>query len=89
MTHYIPFTLAGIPCLIKVEHYIKVSPWRGSPHTCPSSDDYYGYEEADWEICDRKGYKAQWLAKKITPYIKDLISETISEYFSSNNSQEP
>lgn len=89
MTHYIPFTLTGIPCLIKVEHYIKVSPWRGSPHTCPSSDDYYGYEEADWEICDRKGYKAPWLAKKITPYIKDQISSTIREYFSSLNSPEP
>lgn len=89
MTHYVPFTLAGIPCLLKVEHYVKVSPWRGSPHTCPSADDYYGYEEVEWTVCDRKGYKAPWLEKKITPFIRDCISETIREYFSSLNSPEP
>lgn len=89
MIHYVPFTLAGIPCLLKVERYIKVSPWRGSPHTCPSAADYYGYEEADWEVCDRKGYLAPWLAKKITPFIKDCIMETIREHFSSLHSKEP
>lgn len=89
MIYYVPFTLSGIPCLIKVEYYIKVSPWRGSPQTCPSSDDYYGYEECEWEICDRKGYVANWLARKITPSIKSEITSAISQYFTSLNSEEP
>ena len=39
---------------IEVEGYIE-EPWKGSPLNCPSSDDYYGYQEIkgmevlDWE----------------------------------------
>lgn len=76
----IPHTLAGIPCLIEVRSYVKVSPWRGSPETCPSSDDYYGYTECEWGILDRKGYKAPWLERKLTPYEKDQVEIAIANY---------
>lgn len=79
---FIPHTLAGIPCLIKVTHFMKVAPWRGSPQTCPSSDDYYGYTDSEWELYDRKGYRARWLDKKLTPFEKDRVEEAILEYFS-------
>lgn len=80
---FVPFTIAGIPCLLKVSSYVRVAPWRGSPHTCPSADDYYGYTECEWEVCDRKGYLAPWLAKKLTPYDRDRAEEAIREHFSS------
>ena len=72
--NFIPHTLAGIPCLIGVATYTRVGPWRGGIESCPSSDDYYGYEECEWEICDRKGYVANWLARKITPRISPFVA---------------
>ena len=73
----IPHRIAGIPCLIRVNTYVRVKPWRGSPSSCPSSDDYYGYTECEWELCDRKGYRARWLDKKFTRYERDLVEEAI------------
>ena len=67
--------VAGIPCLCKVTHHNKVKPWRGSPQSCPSSDDYYGYEDFEFEIKDRKGYSAAWLEKKLKPEDKDRLLE--------------
>lgn len=86
---FVPFTVAGIPCLLKVTSYIKVSPWRGSPSTCPSSDDYYGYEETEWVLCDRKGYPAKWLEKKLTKLDHDRAEEEISSYFASLRREAP
>ena len=77
----IPTRISGIPCLIGVIDYHKQAPHNGSPLTCNSDWDYYGYEESDWEVLDRKGYKAAWLAKKITKYDEDNISEAIGNYF--------
>lgn len=79
----IPYRISGIPCLIEVTYYHRVKPWRGSPHTCPSPDDYYGYEEVEYNICDRKGYKAPWLEKKVTRQVDDEITATISDYMRS------
>ena len=58
--------IAGIPCGITVTHYTYVKPWGGSVYTCPSELDYYGYTEFDYIVLDRKGYKAEWLANKLT-----------------------
>jgi len=59
--------IAGIPCIIAVTYFHNTPAWRGSAHTCPSSDDYYGYTELEYDVLDKKGYKADWLAKKVTP----------------------
>ena len=69
--------VAGIPCICNVVDYINVPPWKGSAHTCPSSDDYYGYTEFDFEILDRKGYKAKWLEKKLKKEDKDRLLEEL------------
>ena len=58
--------ISGIPCIIGVTYFHYQPPWSGSAHTCPSSDDYYGFTEMEYEVLDRKGYKADWLASKIT-----------------------
>lgn len=55
--------VAGIPCLIGVVDFVSV---KGSyRYSAPSSDDYYGYEDIDYEILDRKGYRAKWLEAKV------------------------
>ena len=72
-------TVAGIPCLIGVIDYSSV---KGSySYNAPSDMDYYGYTECDWELLDRKGYKANWLAKKITSRDEDSINQAINDHF--------
>ena len=79
----IEHTVCGIPCLIGVSNYIRV---RGSfNYNAPSDMDYYGYTECDWELLDRKGYRANWLAKKMTSRDEDSINEAISNYMESSN----
>jgi hypothetical protein len=67
----------GIPCLIGIGYYNKV---KGNPYTWDSDMDYYGYEEMEWEVLDRKGYSAKWLEKKLTDNITNRIETEISEY---------
>ena len=55
-----------------------------SPHTCPSSDDYYGYTEIEYDVLDRKGYRAKWLERKITDKDAERIREDIMNAYSSN-----
>lgn len=73
----------GIPCLVEVTTFINVKPWKGSPHTCPSSDDYYGYTEIEYDILDRKGYRAKWLERKITDRDVERIKGDIRNAYSS------
>lgn len=56
--------VAGIPCQINVTHHVKV---KGSFSRNAASDwDYYGYSEFEFEVFDRKGYRALWLERKLT-----------------------
>lgn len=73
--------IAGIPCQVKVTYFHKQAPWRGSAHNCPSDLDYYGYTEMDYEILDRKGYKAPWLEKKISDKDTQEIERLIEEAY--------
>jgi hypothetical protein len=72
-------TVAGIPCYAKAETVTIVAPWSGSPRTCPSADDYYGYAEVEFTIYDRKGYDAAWLAKKLTGDDIERIEQALIE----------
>lgn len=66
--------IAGIPCTIRVA-YASVTP----PNSRADSDwDYYGYTDFDYEVCDRRGRPAPWLAKKMTPADEARIMD---EYF--------
>lgn len=73
--------VCGIPCLAEVTYFVSVEPWNGPAHTCPSSDDYYGYTEIEYEILDRKGYRARWLENKVTKKDDSKIREDITTYF--------
>lgn len=70
--------VAGIPCLIGVSHYDRT---EGSySYDAPSDWDYHGYTECDWEILDRRGRPAPWLARKINSKEEDAINEAIHRY---------
>lgn len=73
-------TVAGIPCLVRVTHYLKV-PGCFS-HNADSDLDYYGYTEAEWHICDQRGRKADWLERKLTRRDEERILDEIDEAMS-------
>lgn len=55
--------ICGIPCTVRVLSAEYTKP----DSNCWSSDwDYYGGWELDWEVCDRRGRPAPWLARKMT-----------------------
>jgi hypothetical protein len=74
----IPSTVAGIPCLIGVITYDCVN---GDSRCTDSDYDFNGYTDIEFDILDRKGYKAGWLEKKLTPSAKEYIEDTIQAYF--------
>ena len=66
--------ISGIPCLCKV---IEYSPYRPMKVYGSGMGDCHPpeYEEFDFEILDRKGYKANWLTKKLKPEDTDRLLE--------------
>lgn len=59
----------GIPCLIGVRMFKKVSPQVAADNPY----DYYGYYDISYDILDSKGLPAAWLEKKVTPNEHDEI----------------
>lgn len=71
--------VAGIPCLIGVVEFSRA---RGSySYNAPSDLDYYGYVECEWEVCDSRGRKAEWLERKLDAKATAEIETVIDEYF--------
>jgi len=68
MTSYIDivdYKLHGIPCQIGITMY--------EPEEEPTWE-HPGYSaQFNWELLDRKGYKAKWLEKKVTQADNDEI----------------
>jgi len=72
--------VAGIPCIIGVSHYESV---KGSYSYHAASDmDYYGYNECEFDVLDRRGRKAPWLERKLTDKDTSRIEQEVGEYFS-------
>jgi len=68
-------TVSGIPCLIQVDRCLVV---KGSySYNAPSDWDYYGYQEIEFTVLDRKGYPAPWLERKMTDDDTDRIESEI------------
>lgn len=71
--------IQGIPCLVSVDYYEVV---KGSYRWDEESDqDYFGYTECEYTVYDRKGYRANWLASKITAADDEAIRDAIESYF--------
>lgn len=67
--------VAGIPCFARVNHFRErrgtFSPVALDP------EEFYGSTELDYQILDRKGYRADWLERKMEKL--DLTSEVEAE----------
>jgi len=70
------FTIAGIPCIIEAEVESTVPAWLQGPshHWHPSEGG-----GVEYKVLDRKGYRAKWLERKITPKIHNEIIEAACE----------
>lgn len=70
--------VCGIPCIIGVTDYEGYTPayTSGPPENCHPAEGGSG----DFEILDRKGYRAKWLEKKITAKDEDAIQELIYDH---------
>lgn len=71
------YRIAGIPCKIEV---LQCNRTKGTFSYHASSDlEYYGEAEVEFRVLDRKGYKANWLAKKMSEHEHEEICELILE----------
>lgn len=52
----VPARVAGIPCLVRVDRYQEV----------PDTHTEQGWRDLEYQVCDRKGYPAPWLERKLT-----------------------
>lgn len=66
---------------VNITHYLHVPPWRGSKHTCPSDEDWYGYTNLDHEIVET--YRLTELGERekitlnITPELEGSIYDEL------------
>jgi len=68
-------TVCGIPCIISVTHY------ESTPSTYWEPSNY----ECEYDILDRKGYRAKWLERKIDANQDARIQELIAEHLTEEN----
>jgi len=71
-------TIAGIPAQIDVTYYV---PGEAACISGPADNWHPGHaEEVEFLVFDRRGYKADWLARKITPAIQEALEIECIEY---------
>jgi hypothetical protein len=75
--------IAGIPCQIRVD-YFYISEGSYSPRA-ETPDEYYGGQEIEFTVLDRKGYKASWLARKMTDEDTARIQNEIIKYYENDS----
>lgn len=56
-----PTTIAGIPCLCRVDYYQAAEPYRVNGATLEAPEE----QEFEYTILDRRGRAAPWLARKV------------------------
>ena len=54
--------ISGIPCWIEVD-YIHIQKPNSN---ADNPDDYYGYSDVEFTVCDRRGRPAPWLERKMS-----------------------
>lgn len=67
--------VAGIPCLIRVVN-VQVKKGSYSP-SAVDPDEYHGYTDIEFDVLDRRGRDAPWLANKLTDADRDRIDAEI------------
>lgn len=70
--------VSGIPCTIKILRYESVPDnLNGHPDSW-----YEGWEECEYQICDRNGQPAEWLERKATKADHAQIESEIAAHVS-------
>lgn len=69
--------IQGIPCKIDVTYFYSKSGTYSPQAETP--DEYYGHTEIEFDVYDRNGYKAAWLARKMTAEDQQYIEEKVLE----------
>lgn len=69
--------VAGIPCQVRVG-YVHVTKGNFSPRA-ETPDEYSGVREIEFDVCDRRGRPAPWLANKLTDEDRERIETEILE----------
>jgi len=82
MSHSIDVIICGIPASVYIQH----AHYNKPNHASWDSDiDYQGGWDLEYTICDRKGYPAPWLEKKMSFYDVERVEAAILENICSNN----
>jgi len=71
-------TVCGIPCGVVVDTYYYRKGNYSSQAVDPS--EYYGEEEIEFTLLDRKGFVANWLYAKMADNDIEQIEEEIREH---------
>ena len=66
--------ISGIPCQINVRSFTPYAPMCITGSGFGDADPPEN-EELEYEVLDRKGYRAKWLESKITPNDNERIYE--------------
>ena len=69
--------IAGIPAIIGVTAFER----HGAIRHADSDLDSRGFIECDWEVLDRRGRPAPWLARKVTDGMATDIDSIVAEYY--------
>lgn len=79
--------VCGIPCTVKVTTYHKAVPmriWGSGMGDCDPPEP----EEFEFQLFDRKGYRAAWLEAKLTDAVEHQIYEDFQQYLEQLNQKE-
>lgn len=70
--------ICGIPCIVRINHW---EPFIEGRYTGPYENSYPsegGYGE--YEILDRRGRRAEWLANKMSMSDEDKLQEEVFKF---------
>lgn len=67
--------ICGIPATVRLTRYRR---HRGRfSNSCVSPDDYFGWTDIEFTICDRRGNRAVWLENKMNKTDFEVVKEQI------------
>lgn len=70
-------TIQGIPCIVEETHIYYTKPSFKPACLCDSPSEFYGDYEVEFDVFDRKGYRAAWLERKMTDKDRERIEQEI------------
>ena len=81
----IPVRVRGIPMLVYIESYTPPDPGHPGVHDRKTGDlidpgHPPSPEEIEWTLCDRKGYPARWMERRLDKTNIQDIEDQIKEH---------